>query len=175
MLVKVLIALAVVILAFVVFVATRPAEFRVMRSATIAAPAPAVFAQVNDLRKWEAWSPWEKKDPQMKQTYEGAPAGAGAITAWAGNNEVGEGRMTIVESRPSELIRIKIEFFKPFAATNTAEFTFKPEGNQTAVTWSMSGQNNFIAKAVHLFMDMDKMVGKDFGAGLANLKAVAEK
>jgi len=175
MVIKVLIALAVIVLAFVVFVATRPSEFRVVRSATIAAPAPAVFVQVNDLRKWEAWSPWAKRDPQMKQTYEGAPAGTSAITSWAGNNEVGEGRMTITESRPSDLIRIKLEFFKPFAATNTAEFTFKPEGNQTAVTWSMTGQNNFIAKAVHLFMDMDKMVGKDFEAGLANLKTVTEK
>jgi hypothetical protein len=175
MVIKVFIALAVIVLAILVFVATRPAEFRVVRSATIAAPAPAVFAQVNELRKWEAWSPWAKKDPQMKQTYEGAPAGTGAITSWAGNNEVGEGRMTITESRPSDLIRIKLEFFKPFAATNTAEFTFKPEGNQTAVTWSMSGQNNFIAKAVHLFMDMDKLVGKDFEAGLADLKTVTEK
>jgi hypothetical protein len=111
----------------------------------------------------------------MKQTYDGTPAGTGAITAWAGNRDVGEGRMTITESRPGELIRIKLEFFKPFTATNTAEFTFKPEGNRTVVTWNMSGQNNFIAKAVHLFMDVDKMVGKDFEAGLANLKAVTER
>ncbi|MEK6210123.1 MAG: SRPBCC family protein [Pseudomonadota bacterium] len=130
---------------------------------------------MNDLHNWEAWSPWAKRDPQMKQNYEGAPAGTGAIYAWTGNKQVGEGRMTITESRPSDLIRIKLELFKPFAATNTAEFTFKPEGNQTAVTWSMTGQNNFIAKAVHLFMDMDKMVGKDFEAGLANLKTVTEK
>ncbi len=175
MLTKILIALAVIVLVFIAIVVTRPAEFRVVRSAAIAAPAPAVFAQVNELRKWEAWSPWAKRDPAMKQTYDGTPAGTGAVTAWAGNREVGEGRMTITESRPAELIRIKLEFFKPFTATNTAEFTFKPEGNRTVVTWSMSGQNNFIAKAVHLFMDMDKMVGKDFEAGLANLKAVTEK
>jgi hypothetical protein len=172
---KIVVAIAVIVVVFLAVVAMQPSEFRVVRSATIAAPAPAVFAQVNELRKWEAWSPWAKRDPQMKQTYNGAPAGTGAITAWAGNNEVGEGRMTITESRPGELIRIKLEFFKPFTATNTAEFTFKPEGNQTAITWSMGGQNNFIAKAVHLFMDMDKMVGKDFEAGLANLKTVTEK
>ena len=117
---------------FVVIVALQPSEFRVARSTTISAPPPAVFAQVNDFHKWEAWNPWGKIDPAMKQTYEGAPAGTGAIYTWAGNNEVGEGRMTITESRPSDLIRVKLEFFKPFAATNTAEFTFKPEGNQTA-------------------------------------------
>jgi uncharacterized protein YndB with AHSA1/START domain len=171
----VLVAIAVIVAVFLVVVAMQPSDFRVVRSATVAAPAPAVFAQVNELRKWEAWSPWAKRDPAMKQIYDGAPAGAGAITAWAGNHEVGEGRMTITESRPNELIRIKLEFFKPFTATNTAEFTFKPEADQTVVTWNMSGQKNFIAKAVHLFMDMDKMVGKDFEAGLSNLKTVTEK
>lgn len=169
------IAIAVILVVFLIVVATQPSEFRVVRSATIATTPPAVFAQVNDLHKWEAWSPWAKRDPAMKQTYEGAPAGPGAISAWAGNSEVGEGRMTITDSQPSELIRIKLEFFKPFAATNTAEFTFRPEGDRTVVTWSMSGQKNFVAKAIHLFMDMDKMIGKDFEAGLANMKAVTEK
>src|SRR5881296_1615480 len=110
----------------------------------------------------------------MKQTYEGAPAGTGAIYAWAGNNEVGEGRMTLTESRPSDLIRIKLEFMKPFASTCATEFTFKPEGKQTAVAWSMSGENNFVAKAFCLFMNMDKTVGGDFEKGLAQLKSVAE-
>ena len=108
----------------------------------------------------------------MKQTYEGALAGSGAIYTWAGNNEVGEGRMAIIESRPSELIRVKLEFFKPFAATNTAEFTFKPEANQTVVTWSMFGKNNFMSKAIGLFMNCDKMVGGQFEQGLANLQSV---
>ncbi len=171
----VLVAIAFIVVVFLVVVAMQPSDFRIARSATIAAPAPAVFAQVNELRKWEAWSPWAKRDPDMKQTYEGAAAGAGAVTAWAGNKAVGEGRMTITESRPGELIRIKLEFLSPFTATNTAEFIFRPEGNQTVVTWSMSGRNNFIAKAMHLFMDMDKMVGKDFEAGLASMKAVTEK
>ena len=174
MLIKILIALTVIVVVFVVIVALQPSEFRVVRNATISAPAPALFAQVNDFHKWEAWNPWGKLDPTMKQTYEGAPAGTGAIYTWSGNNEVGEGRMTITESRPSDLIRIKLEFFKPFAATNTAEFTFKPEGNQTAVTWSMTGNNNFMAKAVHLFMNMDKMVGGQFEKGLAQMGSVVE-
>ena len=173
-LVKILIALAAIAVVLVVVVATRPSEFRVARTARIAASASAVFAQVNDFHKWEAWSPWAKLDPAMKQAYEGAPAGTGAVYTWAGNKEVGEGRMTLTESRPSELIKIELEFFKPFATTSTAEFTFKPEGDHTLVTWSMTGQNNFIAKAVHLFMDMDTMVGGQFENGLARMKSVAE-
>jgi hypothetical protein len=170
----ILIALAVIIVAFVIVVALQPKEFRVARSATMSAPPSAVFAQVNDFHKWQPWNPWGKIDPAMKQTYEGVPAGVGAIYTWVGNNEVGEGRMTITESRPSELIGVKLEFFKPFAATNTAEFTFKPEGNQTAVTWSMFGEKNFMAKAIHLFISMDKMIGGQFEKGLADMKAVAE-
>jgi uncharacterized protein YndB with AHSA1/START domain len=174
MLKKVLIAAAVLVALFVIIVALQPSEFRVARSATIAAPPPAVFAQVNDFHKWEAWNPWGKIDPAMKHTYEGAPAGIGAIYSWAGNNEVGEGRMTIAESRPSDLIRINLEFFKPFAGNSTAEFTFKPEGDRTIVTWSMTGNNNFMAKAIHLFMNMDKMIGGQFDKGLASMKSVAE-
>jgi uncharacterized protein YndB with AHSA1/START domain len=174
MLMKILIALAVIVVVLVIVVATRPSEFRVARTATIAAPAPAVFAQVNDFHKWEAWNPWGKVDPAMKQTYEGAPAGIGAIDTWAGNHEVGEGRMTLTESRPSDLIRIRLEFLKPFKATSTAEFTFKPEGDRTAVTWSMVGHNNFMAKAVHLFMNMDRMIGGQFEKGLAQMRSVVE-
>jgi hypothetical protein len=174
MLKKILIALAVIVIVLVVIVALQPSEFRVVRSATISAPVPVVFAQVNNFHNWNAWSPWAKLDPAMKQTYEGAPAGTGAVSTWAGNSQVGEGRMTITDSRPGELVRIKLEFMRPFRATNTAEFTFKPEGNQTAVTWSMSGEKNFMVKAFHLFMNMDKMIGDDFEKGLANLKSVAE-
>jgi hypothetical protein len=170
----ILISLAVIVLVLVIIIALQPSEFRVARSTAISAPPPAVFARVNDFHKWEAWNPWGKIDPAMKQAYEGAPAGTGAVYTWAGNNEVGEGRMTIIESRPTELIRIKLEFFKPFAATNTAEFTFKPEGNQTAVTWSMFGEKNFMAKAVHLFMNMDKMIGGQFEKGLASMKSIVE-
>ena len=174
MLKKILIALAVIVVVFAVIVALQPSEFRVARTATISAPPPAVFAQVNDFHKWEAWSPWAKLDPAMKQTYEGTPDGTGAVYTWSGNNEVGEGRMTITESRPSDLIRIKLEFLKPFAGTSIAEFTFKPEGNQTMVTWSMAGKNNFMAKAFGLFMNMDKMIGGQFDKGLAQMKSVAE-
>ena len=116
----------------------------------------------------------EARSGDARRRYEGAPAGTGAVYKWAGNNEVGEGRMTMTESRPSDLIRIKLEFLKPFAGTSTAEFTFKPEGDQTAVTWSMFGRNNFIAKAVCLFMSMDKMIGGQFEKGLAQMKSVAE-
>ena len=138
MLMKILIGLAVIVVVFVAIVATRPSEFRVARTTTIAAPAPAVFAQVNDFHKWEAWNPWAQIDPAMKQTYEGAPAGRGAIY------------------------------------TCVAEFTFKPEGDRTVVAWNMVGQNGFIAKAVHLFMDMDKMIGGNFEKGLARMKSVVE-
>jgi uncharacterized protein YndB with AHSA1/START domain len=172
---KILIGLAALVVVFVAVVAMQPSEFRVVRSATIAAPAPVVFAAVNDFRQWEAWSPWAKLDPAMKKTYTGAPAGTGAVYAWSGNGEVGEGRTTITESRPGDLVRIKLEFARPFAVTNDVEFTFKPDGDRTAVTWSMTGRNGFMAKAAGIFMDMDKMVGGQFESGLAQLKAVAEK
>jgi hypothetical protein len=174
MLKKILIALAAIVVVFVIVVAMQPSEFRVARTATISAPAPAVFAQVNDFHNWEAWSPWAKLDPAAKNSFEGPSAGIGAIFRWAGNKEVGEGSMTITESRPSDLIRIKLEFLKPFAATNSAEFTFKPDGDQTAVTWSMAGKNKFISKAICLFMNMDKMVGGKFEEGLARMKSVVE-
>jgi Polyketide cyclase / dehydrase and lipid transport len=174
MLVKILIGLAAVIVVFAFVVALQPSDFRVVRSATIPTPAGIVFSQVNDFHKWEAWSPWAKKDPAAKNSFEGALSGTGAVFSWAGNREVGEGRMTLTESRPPELIRIRLDFVKPFAGTNITEFTFKPEGNQTVVTWSMSGKNNFIARAFCLFMNMDKMVGGEFEKGLENLKMVTE-
>lgn len=173
-LVYILIALAAIVVLFVVIVALQPSEFRVVRSATMSVPPPAVFPHVNDFHHWEAWSPWAKIDPAMKQTYEGAPAGTGAIYSWIGNKKVGEGRMTIMESRRSDLVRIKLEFLKPFQATNTAEFTFQPQGEQTLVTWSMFGVKNFFMKAFGLFMNMDKLVGGDFEKGLASMKAVVE-
>jgi len=165
-------ALVVVVLALIV--AMQPSEFRIERSAVIAAPAPAVFAQVDDFHNWKAWSPWAKLDPAAKNSFEGAPSGKGAAFSWAGNNKVGEGRMTITERRPNELIRIKLEFLKPFDATNTAEFTFRPEGERTAVTWSMYGHNNFISRAVFLFVNMDKALGGEFEKGLASMKSAAE-
>lgn len=175
MITKIVIALALIIVVLVAVVAMQPSEFRVARSAAISAPPAAVFAHVNDFHNWEAWSPWAKLDPAMKKAYEGAQSGTGAAYAWNGSNEVGEGRTTITESRPNELVRIKLEFVRPFAATNDVEFSFKPQGGQTVVTWSMNGRNNFVGKAVGLVMDMDKMVGGQFEQGLAQLKSVVEK
>jgi len=172
MIIKILAGLVILVAALVAFIATRPADFTVTRSAVLPAPPAAVFAQVNDLHKWEAWSPWAKLDPNSKATFNGPAAGPGSSMAWAGNNEVGEGKMTITESVPAERIAMRLEFLKPFQATNTTEFTFKPEGDGTRVTWTMSGKNNFMAKAVGLFMDCDKLVGGQFEQGLANLKGV---
>jgi hypothetical protein len=171
---QILLLLAAVIVVFVVIVSLRPATFRIERRATIAAPAAVVFAQVNDFHLWNAWSPWAKIDPSMQQTFTGAAAGKGAVYWWKGNKKVGEGRMTILEDRPAELVRINLEFIAPFQATNLTEFTFKPAGSQTEVIWAMSGTNNFLLKAVTLFMNMDKTVGGDFERGLSQLKAVAE-
>lgn len=157
-----------------IVVAMQPGEFAVERSTTIAAPPAVVFSHVNDLRKWEAWSPWLPLDPQCQKTYEGPEAGTGAKFHWSGNEQVGEGRMTIAESNAPERIAIDLEFIKPFAAQNVTLFKFVPEGEGTKVTWNMSGKNNFIGKAMCLFMDMDKMVGADFEKGLASLKAQSE-
>jgi len=172
MLIYILIGIAVIIAVLVIVVALQPTEFRITRSATIPAPTPNVFAQVNDFHNWNAWSPWAKMDPMAKNSFAGAPSGEGAIFSWAGNKKVGEGRMTMMESRTNELIRIKLEFLKPFQATNLAEFSFQPVSGGTLVTWSMSGKNSFMAKAFVLVMNCDKMVGGEFEKGLANLKDV---
>jgi hypothetical protein len=163
------------IVLFVIVVAMRPNEFRVARTATMAAPAGRIFPHVNDFHKWQAWSPYDKRDPDMKRTYDGAPAGVGAVYGWNGDNNVGEGRSTIVESKEPELIRIKLEFFRPFKGTNQGEFTFQPSGSGTAVTWALEGKYNFITKAMGLVMSMDKMIGGDFEQGLANLKTIVEQ
>ncbi len=171
---KILIGIAVIIIVFLVVVALQPADYRVTRSVVVAAPPDAVFPQVNVLKQWEAWNPWGKIDPAMKLTYEGPAFGLGAAYAWVGNNDVGAGRMTITESRPNALVQFKTEFFKPMAGVSTTEFTFKPQGNQTEVTWTMAGKNNLLAKAFCLFMSMDKMIGGQFEKGLADLKSVTE-
>ena len=170
----ILLALGILAILFIVVIAGRPDEFKVLRATKISAPPEQVFPHVDELRKWDAWSPWAKIDPNCKMTYAGPSAGVDASHSWAGNNKVGEGRMTITESRASELVGFKLEFLRPFKATNAAEFTFKAVGNQTEVTWSMTGKNNLFFKVFGLFMDCDTMVGKDFEKGLASLKAVAE-
>lgn len=170
----ILISLAVVVVAFVIIVALQPAEFRVQRSATIAAPAGVVFPHVNDLHRWQAWSPFARLDPNAKNTFEGPADGTGSKMSWDGNKDMGAGAMTITESRPSERVDFLLEFKRPFEATNTADFTFKPEGSNTVVTWGMAGKNNFVFKAVSLFMSSDKMCGPAFEKGLADLKTIAE-
>lgn len=174
---KILIALVVLVClvaAFALIVALQPAEYRVARAATISAPPATVFAQVNDFHKWEAWSPWAKLDLAAKNTFEGPSSGTGSVFIWSGNDKVGEGRMTITESHPDDLIRINLEFIKPFESKCITEFAFKPQGDQTAVTWTMSGRNNFVGKAFCMFMNMDKTVGGEFETGLASMKSVAE-
>lgn len=163
------------VIGFAVVVAMQPEDFRVERSATMAASADKVFAQVNDFRKWDAWSPWLELDPDAKTTFEGPTAGEGAVFRWSGNDQVGEGSMTIVESRPDERIRIKLEFTRPMQDPSDVEFTFEPAGDQTKVTWIMSGKNNdFMSKAVCLVMNMDNYIGGKYEEGLANLKRIVE-
>ncbi len=163
-----------IVATFAILVALQPGEFRIVRSATIDAAPSDVFAQVNDFHGWDAWSPWAKLDPAAKNTFEGPSAGKGAIFKWSGNDQVGEGQMTLLESRPNELIRIKLDFIRPFPSTCDVEFTFKPAGQQTGVTWTMAGAKDYMSKAFCMFMNMDKMIGGDFERGLAQMKAVAE-
>ena len=172
MLKKVALFVVLILAAFAAFVAIRPAEFRIERSRTLAAPPDVVHAYVNDFTKWPEWSPWEKLDPAMKRELSGPPAGPGAVYFWSGNDQVGEGRMTITDSRPPGSVTIRLEFLKPWTATSVTRFDLAPSGSGTQVTWAMTGRNNFVAKAMTVFMDMDATVGPDFEKGLANLDAV---
>jgi hypothetical protein len=166
--------LAVLILGFVAVVAMQPSTFHIERSATMAAPPEEVFAQINDFHHWDKWSPWLELDPNAMTTFEGPDSGEGAIFRWAGNENVGEGSMTIVESRPSELVRIKLHFLKPFEDTATTDLAMTPEGDGTKVTWTMDGEHDFMSKAMCLFMDMDAMIGGNYETGLANMKKIVE-
>ena len=174
MLMKVLLVVVALIGVFLVIVAFQPSTYHVERSATMAAPPAAVFAQVNDFHKWDAWSPWAKIDPAAKVTFDGPASGVGASFAWDGNDDVGAGKMTILESRPPEAIKIKLEFLKPFESTCTTDFAFRADGDKTTVTWSMDGENNFVGKAFCMFMDMDKMIGADYEKGLASIRGIVE-
>ena len=171
---NIVVVLGALLIAFVVVVASRPPTFHIERSTTMTAPPDIPFAMVNDFHAWAAWSPWEKLDPDMKKTFSGPPSGAGAVYSWAGNSKIGEGRMTIERSEPPSQITIRLEFLKPFAATNKTTFTFVHVAEGTKVTWAMDGQKNFMAKAFHMFMDMDRLVGGDFERGLAAMKRAAE-
>ena len=163
------------IAALLVYAATGPDTFRVERTASIKAPPEKIFALLNDFHRWDAWSPWEKKDPAMKRTFGTATSGKGAVYAWEGNRDVGQGRMEIAESSPPSKVAIKLDFLKPFETHNLVEFTLEPKGDATNITWSMHGPNPYIAKVMQIFFNMDKLVGKDFETGLSNLKTVAEK
>jgi len=165
---------ALLLAALAVIIHLQPSEFRVERSAVVAAPPEAVFPHVNSLRRWEAWSPWAKLDPQSKVEFSGPEEGAGACMAWAGNREVGVGSLTITDSRPSGFIAMRLDFVEPMAGTSTVDFRFEPVEGGTRVTWSMAGTNNFLAKAIGLFIDCDQMIGGMYEQGLANLKRVAE-
>jgi uncharacterized protein YndB with AHSA1/START domain len=169
------VVLAIAVAVVLILAATKPDTFSVRRAATLKAPPERIFPLINDFHQWGSWSPWEHKDPAMKRTYSGADSGKGAVYAWDGNKNVGSGRMEILEaSLPSKIV-IKLDFFAPFEAHNTAEFTMLPQGDATNLTWVMHGPLVFMAKVMHVFINMDKMIGKDFEAGLANLKKLTEK
>ena len=167
-----ILVLAVVVV--LVLASTKPNTVHYERSAVIKAPADVVHGLINDFYAWEPWNPWEKLDPNIRRTFGDLAVGEGAKYAWAGDKNVGEGRMTIVESVPGELVRIKLEFIKPFAATNEAKFMLQPVSGGTKVTWTMDGANLFVGKVMSIFMDMDKMIGTSFEKGLADLDIVAQ-
>ena len=172
---RLLLVLIVLIAVLLGYAATRPDSFRVERATVIKAPPAKVFALIDDFHQWAGWSPWEKLDPAMKRTHSGAASGKGAVYAWQGNNDVGAGRMEILESAAPSRVLIRLDFSKPFEASNTAEYTLQPEGDATRVTWAMYGPAPFLSKLMQVFVSMDKMIGKDFEQGLANLKALAER
>ena len=168
------IILAVAIAGILILAAMKPDMFVVQRSALINAPAEKIFPLINDYKHWASWSPYEKMDPTMARTFSGSPSGKGAVYEWNGNKSVGHGRMEITDTAQPSRVAIKLDFFTPFEAHNVAEFTMKPEGGATQVTWAMRGPLPYMAKVMHTVFSMDKMVGGQFAEGLANMKAVAE-
>ena len=174
MLFPILLVLAALVAVFLIVAATRPDTFRYERRATIAASPAVVFGFMHDLRRFQDWSPWANIDPACKVVFSGPATGVGAAFSWEGNNKVGAGSMTCTASESAARLEFRLEFLRPMKAINTATFDLLPDGNGTAVTWSMTGKNNFMFKAVGLFMDCDKLVGKDFEKGLASLKTLAE-
>ncbi len=166
---------AVAIAAILAMAALKPATFRIQRSIDIKAPPQTIFALIDNLHHWQSWSPFEKKDPEMKRTFSGVDSGVGAAYAWEGNRDIGKGHMEITASDPNAKIVIRLDFLKPFEAHNTAEFLLEPQGDSTRITWAMYGPNSFAGKVMSIFINMDQMIGKDFEAGLRDLKAVAER
>lgn len=167
--------LVALIAIFLIVAAMRPNSFRVERSIDINAPAEKVFPLINDYKHWGSWSPYENIDPEMKRTFSGAPSGKGSVYEWNGNKNIGRGRMEIIDEAPPSKIIIKLDFFSPFEAHNTAEFTMRPKGNATNVTWAMQGPVPYMMKIMHMFINMDRMCGDQFQQGLTSMKAVAEK
>ena len=170
------ILLIIALIAAVIFLVVwmQPDNFCITRSTSISAPAQRVFDQVNNLHRWDGWSPWVKLDPNARTTFEGPPAGVGAVMRWDGNRNLGAGSMTVIESKTAELVRFRLDFLRPFKATHMGEFAFFQNDMQTHVSWSMTGKNSFLGKLINLVMNCDKMVGKQFDKGLADLKMVAE-
>jgi Polyketide cyclase / dehydrase and lipid transport len=171
--IAVVLGLAIAIV--LIIAATKPNTFSVQRATLVKAPAEKIFPFINDFHQWGSWSPYEHKDPAMKRTYGGAASGKGAVYAWDGDRNVGSGRMEILDASAPAKIVIKLDFFTPFEGHNTAEFTMLPQGDATNLTWLMHGPAPFMAKIMHVFMNIDRMVGKDFEIGLANLKRLTEK
>jgi uncharacterized protein YndB with AHSA1/START domain len=169
------IVVAIAIAIVLILAASKPGSFSVERASDIHAPPERIFALINDFHQWVSWSPYETKDPGMQRSYSGAESGKGAVYGWDGNNNVGSGRMEILEAAPPSKILIKLDFFKPFEGHNTAEFTMLPHGDATHVNWVMRGPAPFMSKLMQVFINLDHMVGKDFEAGLANLKRLTEK
>lgn len=169
------VALAIAIAIVLILAATKPDTFSVTRATVVKAPAESVFPLISDFHQWGSWSPYENKDPAMKRTFSGAASGKGAVYAWDGNKNVGSGRMEILDASAPTKIVIKLDFFTPFEGHNTAEFTMLPQGHATSLTWLMHGPAPFMAKIMHVFINMDRMIGKNFEIGLANLKRLTEK
>jgi hypothetical protein len=156
------------------FAATKPDAFRVQRAANINAPPEKIFALIDDFQRWNAWSPYEKKDPAMKRTFSGAAKGKGAVYAFAGNSQVGAGRLEIIDTTAPSKVALTLDMIKPFAGHNIIEFTLQPKGGATDVTWAMHGAMPYISKVMSVFFNMDRMIGNDFEIGLANLKTLTE-
>ncbi len=173
---KIVITVVVLLLAGVlVAAAMRPDEFSVQRSATIRAPAAKIYPLIDDFRQWPAWSPWERLDPAMKRTLSGAVSGPGAVYAWDSAGQAGAGRMEITNATAPSALSLRLDFTRPFEAHNVVDFALVPRGDETDVTWTMHGPSPFVSKLMGLFVSMDRLVGKDFEAGLANLAAAAAK
>lgn len=173
--IKIILAvLALLTVGLLIYAATLPDSFRVQRTLSIKAPPEKIFPLIDDLHLWEAWSPWEKVDPALRRTYTGAQSGKGAVYEWSGNKDVGQGRMEIIDTAPPQRVLIKIDFFVPFEAHNTVEFTLQAQGETTQVSQAMYGPSPFISRLMGIFFSMDKMIGEKFEAGLAGIQSIAE-